>query len=249
MKEQIKAKIIQAINETDIEGYVRLQNGTGSFDSEGMQKEIVGRVWNAVMVDNNAFDGKPVKPEEVVLALRRKGVPAADIIYRKNKFLVKLPNATFNIYRSPEGDFRAFAISGSGRSARTIGMEPEKFASLLLEFDSEVPEIKRQSSELVRKIKQTAIARKMQELTVNLLVGEAFKDEKLTDYSVNVSNDGTVTVCAKIIEVREQSISVPLESLGEKLNAMKSELHTMTPEILDNDNYSELLFDYRRLRL
>lgn len=231
MKEQIRAKIIQAINETDIDGYVRMQNGTGSFDSEGMQMEIVGRVWNAVMVDSNAFDGKHVKAEEVVLALRRKGVPATDIIYRKNKFLVKLPNATYNIYRSPEGDFRVFTISESGRTARIIGMEPEKFASLMLEFDSEVPEIKRHSSELVRKIKQETMTKWIREKTADAIVEEFLKGKNFSHFYWVVNDDGTVSVNAGIVEIREASITVPLEALDERLDEMNTQIEAMPRRI------------------
>lgn len=225
---RIKEVINEVLSEMDSDCRFELFiNMDGSFQQVEFENEAVARIWRKLLLleagATQTGQDSRLRPEEIVLAMEKYGVDRRRISFRKNNFKVNLQNNTFRIPRKMDGTLDGVKLSSS--------FTAEDYALLAMKFDSAVPTIKSMVNELSRRIKQETMTKWIREKTADAIVEEFLKGKNFSHFNWVVNDDGTVSVNASIVEIREASITVPLEALGERLDEMNTQIEAMPRRI------------------
>lgn len=225
---RIKEVINEVLSEMDSDCRFELFiNMDGSFLQDEFEAEAAARIWHKLLLleagASQAGEDSGLRPEEIVLAMEKCGADRRRINFRKNSFKVDLQNYTFRIPRKMDGTLDGVKLSSS--------FTAEDYALLAMKFDSAVPTIKSMVNELSRRIKQETMTNWIREKTADAVVEEFLKGKNFSHFNWVVNDDGTVSVNASIVEIREASITVPIEALGERLDEMNTQIEAMPRRI------------------
>ena len=242
--ERTLVKVSAGMKQADFSRYTDIISG--SFNQKEFEKDVISDVFWELLSNLGAFagNGRAGKPEEVVLSLIRLGVDRGRITYRKNRFDVDSGNCRYRIYRESSGCGASSCVIGVGRRYEVTGLTPDELASFILEFDSLIPRIVLGVEGLVRDWKKEVFADIIRKRTARTLVRDFLETVDLSDCDWKVLEDGTVNVSARIVEVREARMTVPLEELKESLDTLKERLETM-PRKVEKEKKTSFLKDLK----
>lgn len=218
---------------------------SGGFKQQHFEEDVIREVFEGMLSEAGAFvkNGHAGKPEEVILSFIRLGVSKDNIKYRKNQFQIKLPNCCFRIYRESSGYYEASSCTVAvGRICKVTGFTPAELASFALEFDTLIPRIREEAEKLAYEWKKLLLTDTIRKRTAKILVSDFLKTIDLSDCDWKVYDDGTVHVSARIVEVREAHITVPVEELKKNLDNLKERLEKM-PRKMEKETKTGRLID------
>lgn len=218
---------------------------SGDFKQLHFEEDVIREVFEGMLSEAGAFvkNGHAGKPEEVILSFIKLGVSKDNIKYRKNQFQIKLPNCCFRIYRESSGYYEASSCTVAvGRICKVTGLTPAELASFALEFDTLIPRIRKEAEKLACEWKKMLLTDTIRKRTAKILVSDFLKTIDLSDCDWEVYDDGTVHVSARIVEVREAHITVPVEELKKNLEILKEQLEKM-PRKVEKETRTRLLAD------
>lgn len=221
---------VEELSEEHVPGYKGVRANAESF-----LNEAIDQIWDKLLDGIGAFrsDGEAARPEYIILSLYEKGIGKDKVRIKQNCFRVALRNAEYRIYRSASGYVESTCKINLGAAHKINCLTANEYAQALVDFDRILPEIGKETEKVLLRIIQEQKAAEIVEKTAEALI-EDFAKLPLSHLDWHINDDGTISVKAIIVEVRQSQATVTIEELKDKLQEMKTELQTMPPVMEKN---------------
>lgn len=240
--EEILSEVKSVIAWKNLDGI--LGSGSGQIHERLLLK--VWDKWFSPLGNIHERNDDNLMAERIVTILMRKGIPKESITYRRNSFIVTLPNHSYRIYKREKG-YAVRPVVEQRCDMRYLDYPAEDFVKDLLLFDSFIPDIEESADKLTSEIsilvseaKKANMVKQLKMSVIDSLVRECLHPLGIT-VKASLSEDGK-NVDLVLTKTLYSHMEVPFDKLSDILKDSGAILSSLKETSHDGNQKDDALF-------